>query len=285
MGAGRSGSTILNTLLGGAENVIALGDLMQIYEYKSQNKICGDGERFDRSPFWTEVVASCREGLFDNAEQTARHNYALEHHSGMFRTLFTVCRERAIERYLCDQASLFSAIAKVSNKKVIVDSSKYPLRAYLLSKLDKNFEVNFIYNIRDARGVVFSFSKNVQTPRGNLSALAYYIVINFLSQITYWLLPFESKCKVKYEELVSDPKATFDNLSEVFNTPFIGVVDKIMKDEVFSVGPIIEGNRMARAGRIKLREDNQWRHELSRFKQLLIFLLAAPIMLMNRYGP
>src|SRR5574341_753180 len=55
-GYGRSGSTLLERILGQIDQVCCIGELCHIWErgYKD-NQLCGCGEHFSACPFWNNV--------------------------------------------------------------------------------------------------------------------------------------------------------------------------------------------------------------------------------------
>ena len=56
-GAGRSGTTILNTILGQVPGMVAVGEVRYIWERAfGENHRCGCGEPFARCPFWSDVI-------------------------------------------------------------------------------------------------------------------------------------------------------------------------------------------------------------------------------------
>lgn len=285
MGAGRSGSTILTTLLGGSSLTFSTADLMQIYDYLSNNKTCGNGEKILESPFWQEVLKKLPAEVYQNAHDIEKRNYRIEHHRALLSNLIGLYDKPTVAQYLNEQTQLIEAISLASGKNVIIDSSKYANRALLLNKLNKDIDVKYIYNIRDVRGVVNSFSKNVQSPRRPLSAIFYYFMINLISQLVYWLLPKKNKLKVRYEDLMLDYEGTLARISTLINAPLDDVVGKINNDEEFEVGPVIEGNRMVQSKKLKIQYDDKWHLNISRIKQYFYYLLAAPIMILNRYKP
>jgi hypothetical protein len=283
MGAGRSGTTILTTLLGGSSLIFSTADLMQVYDYKSQDKTCGNGVKFSKSEFWKSVFKCFPVEYNNNASNIAKRNHKIEHHKAALSTILGIYNRNVVTPYLEEQAKLFFAISKVSDKNIIVDSSKYPVRGLLFNMLNENIDVKYIYNIRDVRGVVNSFSKKVQTPRNALSTIYYYFVINVITQVIFWMLPNKNKIKVRYEDLMVNHHDVFASLSELLNIPFRDVIDKLDNNESFDIGPVIEGNRMVKNRKVKLKYDNCWQFNLSRFKQIIFYILTAPLMIINRY--
>ncbi len=204
IGAGRSGTTILSTLLGASRFAFSSAELMQFYEYIRDNKVCGDGVNIGESIFWRHVIEKFEVIDITNIDRLIERNHSLEFHSAFVKNLFNLQNTHELRDYLNELAELYHTISVVSNKNVIIDSSKYPNRGILLSKLKGNFRIKYIYNVRDVRGVINSFNKKVQTTKSPLSTVAYYNIINIMAEITYRLLPKNDRIKVRYEDLVAD---------------------------------------------------------------------------------
>ena len=133
---GRSGSTILDNILGQIPGFISVGEIKFVWERGIvENRRCGCGERFRSCPFWTRV--------FDRAFGGVDQIHIPEMVSAMNRTrtrhfpfMLLPGSERIYRRtqaeYLEKLGSLYRGIAEESGSSVIVDSSKYPSHAFLL---------------------------------------------------------------------------------------------------------------------------------------------------------
>ena len=139
MGAGRSGSTILSTILGASDEIFNCADLMQFYMYACLRKACNDGENVFDSKFWSKVIK-----LYDSEKiidycKIASLNRNLEKHTSIFKNYFTsnLSTKSSFQDYINQQSKLIECIASISDKAYILDSSKYVNRALLLSKQKK----------------------------------------------------------------------------------------------------------------------------------------------------
>jgi sulfotransferase family protein len=279
LGAGRSGSTILSTIIGASKSVFNCADLMQIYEYGCLKKNCNDGYSIFESPFWSKVLK-----LYDPDNKvdyckSAKENRTLEYHSSIIN-IFT--SKKKVMQFVAEQEKLIQSISYVSKKNYIVDSSKYVNRAFLLTKL-KNIDVRFIYNIRDSRGVINSFNKKVQSSRNPFSAILYYDVVNLMSELLYLTLPRSKKIKIRYEDIILDRTNTIDRLSTFLNINFDDVLEVLEKSEDVEIGPVIEGNRMVKKRKVKLYYDNEWLGKESRINRIIYYVFSLPFMVMNKY--
>ncbi len=143
---------------------------------------------------------------------------------------------------------------------------------------NKNFNTKGVFVVRDVRGVVFSFSKKVQTKRNPLNAIVYYSLINYFGELV--CLINKNIIKVKYEEFVKHPeeqaKRILSHLAEDENSSLINL-------ESITMPHIVGGNRMKKNKSIKINFDEKWKKVISRPKQVLYYFLVLPLMIINRY--
>ena len=63
-GAGRSGSTLLDRMLGSVPRVASVGELRHIWKLGlAEDEFCGCGEPFSACPFWARVVREALPGV------------------------------------------------------------------------------------------------------------------------------------------------------------------------------------------------------------------------------
>jgi hypothetical protein len=159
-----------------------------------------------------------------------------------------------------------------------LDSSKYIAR-YLQLRKNKKLNVKGIYMVRDVRGVIHSFGKNVQTTKKPMPALLYYLLINGWAQL---ISVFDSRIiRIRYEDFVNNPDAILEKMeTHIFGatTKFAGLGSKAIE-----IPHIIAGNRLRSQKELVIRKDVAWEQKISRVKQVWYYLLAAPIMIINSY--
>ena len=282
LGAGRSGSTILSTILGESEEIFNCAELMHIYNYIYSKKKCNDGKKLSDSLFWSKVLKCYDPNKSKNYRALYRSSKEMESHTSFLKTYAGKLEKNALRDYTTEQNGFIKAISSTSNSFYIVDSSKYPTRALLLQK---NCDINLkiIYNIRDVRGVIHSFSKNVQTQKSFFSALFYYIIINIICQLTYFRFKKSERIKIKYEDLAENTRDTLLRISDFLSIDFTEIINSIENGRKIEIGAVIEGNRMVKKRKIELYSDNEWRSKRGCFYRLFFYLSALPLMLINKY--
>lgn len=278
MGAGRSGTTLLATILGGSSSIITLGELHQFLDYVLEGKECSCGERLKECNFWEPVISKLFKQYSTN-ELLEFNDYCkkIESHNRILSSLFF-----KYSKYISFQENLFKIIEELYPSTTFLDSSKYISR-YLQLRRMEDVSVKAIYTVRDVRGVINSFGKQVQTPKGSIATIIYYKLINFFGQIIHWNASPKGSLKLKYEDFVNQPTQSFQKIASFINIPLQDVITKLEQNKSFSMPHIIGGNRMKSATTITLKNDDAWKTNISRGKQKLYYLLTLPFMLLNSY--
>lgn len=281
MGAGRSGTTALATFLGNSPYVFNAGELHQLNEHIIKGKNCSCGNSLAECKFWSKLLieSNYSDGMLIDV---CSRDYDIEKHGAILKHLLNQHPRKELEDYLGRQESLFAALSRTSNKRYIIDSSKYIGRILALKKSNKiNFKI--IYVVRDVRGVIHSFGKNVQTPRSPLSTIFYYSIVNTVGELVYRILPKHMILKVCYEHFIKEPHTILDDLSNFLALDLSEIKDRITQDSDFSVGHIIGGNRLKNDGVIKFRQDLEWKKKFSKSKSFIYYILTFPFMLINKF--
>ena len=273
LGAGRSGTTLLATVLNNHPNIQTLGEMHQFLEYLKNHKLCSCGLPLNECPFWGPVVEVLN---FSKEELLLKQKEAMlnEQHRNIPGLIIG---KKVDKEYFESQNLIFETIHSVKSNKWLLDSSKYIAR-YLLLKKGKKLKVKGIYMVRDVRGVINSFSKNVQTPRNPVSTLFYYTAINFFGQLVCWL--DKEVIKIKYEEFVANPIPT---TVKIYSHIFESKSNFEDMPSVFQIPHIIGGNRMKKHNSIEIKSDDKWKVKIPRYKQIIYYLISLPFMLINHY--
>ena len=270
LGAGRSGTTLLATLLNSHKDIETLGEMHQFFEFLDDKKNCSCGESLKTCHEWKAAVNSLESNLNFKKKFVEKE----EKHSKIPELLAGKTADRM---YLNIQEEIFSEIQKHRPNKWYLDSSKYIAR-YLLLKKSKKLNIKGIYVVRDPRGVVHSFQKKVQTSKKPLSAILYYNTINLFAEIAYRM--DNDILKIRYEDLVEKPEET---LSCIYSHIFDGKTDVEKLAQFFEIPHIVGGNRMRTSQKIQLKKDDQWIKNILRYKQIIYYYLCYPFMKINKY--
>ncbi|MCP5382486.1 MAG: sulfotransferase [Kordiimonadaceae bacterium] len=282
MGAGRSGTTALATFLGASSEIQVLGEMHQFFEHIYKSKTCSCNCKLINCEYWGKVLELLPQELIQKAESLNQMECSVEAHSTVLHHLIHSNNFKNSDLYLSSMAQILQTCQQVNDKEVLLDSAKFISRALALRNIEK-IDLKVIYMVRDVRGVVHSFAKKVQTSRGTLSSIVYYLIVNIVAEISC-RLGFKGKyIKVRYEDMMSSPVDFFNELEDFLGIDLENTKHSILNDKEFEIGHIIGGNRLKNNSAIKFNADNDWKKSRSKFGQVLTYLCALPIMILNRY--
>lgn len=273
LGSGRSGTTLLATILNSTNDISTSGELHQFYTYLIDKSACSCGAIVNECDFWSHVIKDM-DLTPDDIQVYAKKQNNEEGHRYIPSILLG---RKASPDYMESQKKLFSAIADHTDKNWILDSSKYIGRFLLLNQIP-SLKLKGIYVVRDVRGVINSFNKQVQTPKKPISTILYYLLTNFFGQLVCWIN--KDVIKLKYEDLIDNPH---QHIQGIYSKLLDYNKEAVALNDVFEIPHIIGGNRLKSSKTIKIKKDTAWKTTISRPKQILYYLLCLPFMLLNRY--
>src|ERR1700733_5082036 len=298
-GIGRSGSTLLERLIGQLPGVCPVGELVHLWERGiAEGERCGCGEPFRACPFWQQVgmvafggwgqVETGRIATLRSRVDRNRFIPALAR-----RTVGPALRQTLTE-YTSYYARLYAAIAEVSGCELIVDSSKNPSLAHCL-RWQEDLDLRVLHLIRDSRAVAYSWSRTVRRPHSESeSYMTRYSTVMAAGQWSVQNAAFHllarlgcPTMRLKYEDFIAHPAeglrqvARFTGLPEAADYPFLGT-DWAELDRVHSVS----GNPMRFAtGKIPIRRDDRWRTSMPKAQRCAITALTFPMLASYGYVP
>ncbi len=276
MGAGRSGTTILASLLNANNNIVTVGEMHQFLEHIIHNKKCSCGSLLNTCKVWSPITKDYFNQNKEELIKLQKYLEKIESHKRIPISFF-----KSDKKYIKFQEEIFSKIHKKHQSRYYLDSAKYISRALQLKKSNK-LKIKIIYVVRDVRGVINSFSKQVQTNKNPLATIIYYIIINFFGQLSAWIYK-KDVLKIKYEDLIENSSQTIAKISDFLEEDLSDIIDVVEKEKFIEVPHIIGGNRLKSEKRIKLRKDLAWKKNLTRAKQIIYYFLSLPFMLLNKY--
>lgn len=294
MGSGHSGSTLLDIILGNHPDIVSVGELTYLVRNAwINNKRCACGKTGNECSFWSAVRIHWGNSIgLKNIENylTLQSNFErFQRLPSLIGERFIASRTPTFRKYAEHTFELFKAISKVSGKKIIVDSSKSPVRGFALSMIpDINFRL--IHLVRDGRGVAWSLNKKIgkgKTFRKN------WIYASPWAQGFNWVLtnvtseyvlkrPGIQGIRIKYEDLVGYPVETLRQIGKLIDVNIDKVANDLLSEGKMNIGHVVAGNRMRFDGSLRLRPDFEWKHRLEISSQKIFWLMAG--WLERRYG-
>ncbi len=298
-GWGRSGSTLLDRLLGRVDGVMPAGELREVWERGLvQDRLCGCGERFSDCAFWGKVGEAAFGGWehVDIARVSELRASVDRPWTALTLLLPPRLRPRRaqVDEYLAVLRDLYAGVAAAANADVVVDSSKIPTYCLLLRAAGLRPRV--LHLVRDARGVVFSWQKTVARPDGaegtetdlmlrygTAEACARYVTYNVLAHLLRVVgLPY---VRLRYEDLAAQPAVGMAAAAGFLSKRLPPeLMDELRRAEVkLGVDHTVDGNPMRfEVGAIPIRPDGRWRRDLAPRTRIAVTALTAPLLF--RYG-
>ncbi|HET6214816.1 MAG TPA: sulfotransferase, partial [Micromonosporaceae bacterium] len=165
-GLGRSGTTLVERILGQLPGVCSLGEVVHLWRRDLRDdERCGCGVRFSACDFWRAVgdrafggwsrVDLSRVLALQAAVERTRHIPWLA-----APRLAGPARRELVAEYAGYYARVYNAAAQVAGASVVVDSSKHAALAYCLAGTP-DLDLRVLHVVRDARGVAYSWTKRV----------------------------------------------------------------------------------------------------------------------------
>ena len=261
-----------------------------------ENRRCSCGSSFHTCPFW-QKVADNTPGIF---ERTAASQFATfttrwlrtRHIPKLWtRTTRSDFAASLPPGYLQALSRLYKSIQEVSGAKIIVDSSKSPMYAYLIGLVD-TLQVMSVQLVRDPRAVAFSWQRRLIDPQApettdlsnrQLGIVTLEWIMSNLSMEIVSRVNAGRQRRLSYEEFVSDPLSTARDLAEFAGEAFIQSDNRPEGEMVLPAVHMVSGNpNRFVTGMTPIELDNEWRSALKGPRRLLVTTMTLPFL--GRYG-
>lgn len=298
-GWGRSGSTILGTVIGGVEGFFFGGEIRNLWNrVLIENRICGSGMPIKESELWGKIFYDAFGG-FDKVDPKLMRSLMLKHTRNRHIPLMMLPGSKNIfsenlKEYILNLNKLFKSIKNMTGCRVIVDSSKSAAYSYVLSLIE-DIDLYTIHLVRDPRGVNYSHQKlKVHTEPTDDSNIIYMKQFNPVSGSIVWdirniaseILFKKNKDKymmLRYEDFANKPREAVLNILGFVNesnlkTPFVS------ENEVkLGVNHAVWGNPSRfKTGIVELKLDEEWKTKMKYFDKFISTVLTFPLL--KKYG-
>jgi hypothetical protein len=286
-GYGRSGSTLLDRVLGQVPGFLSVGELRHVFqEGFVENRRCGCGERFRECDFWRAVTRRAF-GRLEGAE--LEEVAALKRRVDRWWLLPQLGwgvggprRRREVDAYRDILSRLYAAIGTESGASVLIDSSKDVSHGYALRGIAGDLDLRVLHLVRDSRAVAWSWQRRKFNPGngtdmnryGLLRTSAEWSVINALTSLHR---PTGARyTTLRYGDFAADPEAAVDDVLAFlgeFGRPNPVTLDHavhLRSDHTAAGNP----NRF-RTGKVEISPDEEWREAMPTRDRLLVSALTA----------
>ena len=294
-GFGRSGTTILDNILGQLDGVFAAGELHYIWDRSlEQNRLCACGEAFSDCPVWQSVVASLGADFEPDTARLVQLRESLNPRRSIWARLRGSSHSASpdVAEYAAAMERLYRGVAAATDSRVVVDSSKSPALGHLLD-LMPGIDPYVVHLVRDPRAVAFSWlKKKVYDPSGDepmfmsqhppARSAKLWLVWNLTAEML-WARRSGRYLRLRYEDFTDRPRETLEQvvrliLDEVPPLPFVGDFEvDLTRSHSMAGNP-----SRFESGTVTISRDDTWRQQLPPSVQRLVTLLTWPLA--RRYG-
>jgi hypothetical protein len=296
LGEGRSGTTLLDRLLGQIAGFLSMGEIKLLWKWGfEENRLCGCRAPFAECPFWTSVI---QKGYGGPEQVDAEWILSLDSSLPRTRFLPRLILPGQRSRYAQELAAysqvlgkLYRAIREVSGTRFIVDSSKNVMYSLVLNQL-RDIDLHVVHLVRDSRAVAYSLQRKRLRPEVTWKESYMYtstpgasarnwMRVNTLIHAVRPL--YKHYTFLRYEDLVADPPKVLARLCTALGVPRPALEFLGQSKAYLESNHTIAGNPMRfSTGPVEIRLDEEWKEKMPRGQRLLVSALTLPLLL--RYG-
>ena len=299
-GLGRSGSTLLERLLGELPGVCPAGELVHMWHRGvAENERCGCGEAFGACDFWTQVGKAAFGGWENiSTDRILDLRAAVDRTRRiplLARRLLPARFQAALIDYTGYYLSVYQAIADVSGCQIVVDSSKHASLAFCLARREE-ISLRVIHLVRDSRAVAYSWTTTVARPDGPGNYMTTYpparaaALWNAQNGALQLLARRGAPVlRLRYEDFVAAPE---QSLRQVAGFAGLAAGDLTMgflssdggsRCVQLNKAHTASGNPLRFAtGKVPIRSDERWRAAMPGVERRTVTALTLPLL--SHYG-
>jgi Sulfotransferase domain len=285
-------------VLGEAPGAICVGETRYLWDRGLLHNVqCGCGQLFRSCPFWSAVGDTAFGGWEKvDTERLATADHVINRLRALPFHWWPSIRPRfaaAVNDYASWLTRLYLAIADVSGASLVVETSKEPNFASLLTQIPA-IDLRIIHLVRDSRAVAYSWTRQRRLPSpigdqefmqtfGPVEAAARWL----LSNAAFHALATRHSAYIRmsYESFVTDTRASLHQISafaaEQLVLPSAELTDSRVK---LSGHHIFSGNPMrASSGWLEMRIDDAWQTALPAPQFAAVTAMTWPLLLFYGY--
>jgi Sulfotransferase family len=299
-GLGRSGSTLIERLLGELPGVCPAGEVVHLWRRGLlDGERCGCGTPLPDCRFWQQVA----EAAFGGWDRIDAARVGQLHRQVSRTRLLPLLASpvlppgfrAALDEYLSYYERLYHGIREVSGGRVVVDSSKLVSLAFCL-RWSARLDLRVVQVVRDSRAVAYSWGKRVSRPdsvahsvmarHSPASAAARWDLQNGALHLLATL--GTPALRVRYEDFTAAPETVLRQIAGFAGVPAVGHLGFVggqpgTRWVELTPAHTASGNPMRfQTGPIALRRDDAWRGGLPAGQRRLVTALTFPLL--ARYG-
>lgn len=287
LGYGRSGSTLLDMMLGTHPDIFGAGEMSTICRHVwPNNEICSCQQGVRQCAIWSRVIGRWQEEGVDPAAHSA-----LQKKIEPILSASRIGSTKALDAYRRQTLKLYQMTAEVTGRRVLLDSSKSPGRALALA--GSGLDLRLIHLVRDPRAVAYSMSRpmpidptaGVQKKLHARPVLRTALRWRFVNLGAEWAMRRVSAghgIRLRYEDLVSDPEGSFNAIGRVIDIDCEALGQHFAAGGAVAATHQVAGSRIRMSGFMRLAPDLGWQTKMADTSRAAVARVCGPQL--RRYG-
>ncbi len=285
VGHHKSGSTFLGAVLAEDPEIYFAGELYRfprpIWVPGDPHRLCSCGASVLSCPFWSGVRSDFEQ--HHRLEELRDGQRRFDRLRGLPGLLLQEGSPPApLARYVRSMEDLAGILARRSGRRLIVEASFSAARARVYHLADPaRLRVKYLHLVRDGRAFLWSEMRVKEPPEDGSwwlrlppFVVARWVAMNLLA-LTLCSLDRERYLRIRYEELVTSPRATIERIGRFLGRDLSQVAAKVEERAPIPLRHVAAGNWRRGEGSVVLRPDFGWETGLSARSRALFWLASG----------
>ena len=296
-GFGRSGSTLVERMLGAVPGWVNVGELVDLARSVARtDELCGCGVPFSACPVWTEVgdiaFGGWTEDVLDRLTRLQRAAARQRHLPRLLGSPLPA--SEALTELRAAYTRIYQAVAEVTGAEVIVDASKGPALGQALAGAP-GIDLRMLNVVRDPRAVAWSWNRRVDRPHVTSGDAQMWRIPAHRAAAQWSSLQVEMQAiaglggvrstRLRYEDFVADPVYSLVCAIAALGLPLLPAELPVVTEGRVVLEPShgLSGNPgRFRSGAVELRRDDSWATEMPATDRAVVTALTLPLL--RAYG-
>ena len=296
-GFGRSGSTLVERMLGAVPGWVNVGELVDLARSVARtDELCGCGVPFSACPVWTEVGEVAFGGWTEDVlDRLTRLQRAAARQRHLPRLLGSpLPASEALTELRAAYTRIYQAVAAVTGAEVVVDASKGPALGQALAGAP-GIDLRMLNVVRDPRAVAWSWNRRVDRPHVTSGDAQMWRIPAHRAAAQWSSLQVEMQAiaglggvrstRLRYEDFVADPVYSLVCAIAALGLPLLPAELPVVTEGRVVLEPShgLSGNPgRFRSGAVELRRDDSWATEMPATDRAVVTALTLPLL--RAYG-
>lgn len=286
LSTGRSGSTLLDVLLGAQPECWTLGEFQLLDIGVGRQMPCGCHSPLGQCDFWEPILERVRRmmrfplGYFRSGRHPSGKVVRWSHLPSLLtgrplRTQRAIAHAYAGSNLAALEEAKEAAEQRQDKVTWLIDASKDPYRLLWL-QASGLFDIRVIHLVRRPEGFVANMMRSAgqQTTSAAVRYAGRWLVDNLIGLALLWRMFWPAAVKrVRYEDLAADPEGTIRSLCDWLGVPFDPECAKATRH---SVNHGVAGNR-PRWEALPVTFEENWRATMQPLHRRLVTLVTTPL--------